>query len=140
VKLSKFFFDFNFFCLIFLILTACSLYQSDGRENIEKNSRNIVTGAGVSLDFKIRYECASLMALPVDWQTNVTALDEFSTLEGSKAVLLNGYETPTVVVYHWVERHVEGCNLSVLDSKLSTQNLSDVVGFGETLLTQSSRR
>jgi hypothetical protein len=56
-------------------------------------------------------------------------------------MLLAVSETPTVVVYDWVERHVEACTLTVMDSKLSSQNLSDVVGFGEELLrNQSTRR
>lgn len=79
------------------------------------------------------------MALPVAWQKDVTSLNEYSKLEGSRAVLLAS-ETPTVIVYAWVDRYVESCQLAILDAKLSSQKLRDVVEFGESLLLENARR
>lgn len=132
--------SFIAFIALVIATTGCSLYKSDGREAIEKNSANIVTGSGVNLHLNVRYQCELMMAIPADWQAARTPLDEFAALEDSKAILLTGAETPVVVVYTWIDRHVEACSLAILDAKLSSHHLREVVGYGESLLVKSTRR
>jgi hypothetical protein len=127
---------FSILILTAAVLTACSLYQSDGREAIEKNTGGFVTGSGVSFIPKTHYECLTLMAVPTDWQDSTTSLDEYITLPGAKAILLDENTSPQVVVYTWTERHVEACQLTIIDAKLSSQNLNDIVAFGESLIAR----
>jgi hypothetical protein len=140
VRMLQKFFNFQFLFVAAAVLTACSLYQSGGREAIEKDSGGLVTQPGFNLKLNTHYECSTLMALPLSWQQNVTSLNEYTSLEGTKAILLAGSETPEVIVYGWVDRHVDACSLTVEDSKLSSQNLHDIVGFGEDLLRDQSTR
>lgn len=76
------------------------------------------------------------MAVPTEWQSPAQSLNEFVTVEGVQAILLTETEAPKVIVYRWTDRHAEACQLTVLDAKLSSQNLSDIVIFGESLLAR----
>ncbi len=119
-------------------LSACSIYQSSARQAIQKNSGNIVTGFYLQLNTK--YECIRANHTPDLWHIDSTPLDEYVESEGIQAKLLQTDDLPVVLVSvkNPIAIEFEGCTLQILDSKLSSQRLQDVVTFGEKLLTTST--
>lgn len=119
-------------------LSACSIYQSSAREAIQKNSGNIVTG--FMLELNTKYECVRSNHKPTIWDNASTPLDEYIESALVEAQLTQTEELPVVLMSlkNPNAADFEGCTLHILDSKLSSQRLHDVVAFGEKLLTTST--
>lgn len=119
-------------------LSACSIYQSSAREAIQKNTGNIVTG--FMLELNTKYECVRATHTPSIWDNASTPLDEYIESGLVEAQLTQTEELPVVLISlkSPVAAEFEGCTLQILDSKLTSQRLHDVVAFGEKLLTTST--
>lgn len=119
-------------------LSACTIYQSSAREAIQKNSGNIVTG--FMLELNTKYECIRANHKPTIWDNASTPLDEYTESGLVAAQLTQTEELPVVLISLKTPAvaEFEGCTLQILDSKLSSQRLHDVVAFGEKLLTTST--
>lgn len=119
-------------------LSACSIYQSSAREAIQKNSGNIVTG--FMLELNTKYECIRANHKPTLWDNASTSLNEYIESGLVEAQLTQTEELPIVLISlkSPAIAEFEGCSLEILDSKLSSQRLNDVVAFGEKLLTTST--
>lgn len=142
---NKFYFSDSakIFILAFCALSAsaCSIYQSSGREILEKDTGKIVTTSGFQLDLSAKYECFEAVHTPDIWNGVSTPLDEYSQSDMIDARLTQTEELPVVLISlrHETEAHFQGCTLQILDSKLSSQRLQDVVAFGEKILLEATQ-
>src|SRR5437868_5177193 len=89
----------NFLLAFFVMnLSACSIYQSSGREILEKDTGKIVTTSGLMLDLSAKYECFEAVHTPDLWNEVSTPLEEYSQSEQIEARLTQTQDLPVVLI------------------------------------------
>lgn len=123
---------------IFLIsiLSGCTLYQSDGRQAIEKNKADIVGAFGFDAVSKAHYSCFMSADLPqilqapnhvIETEYEKQGFSSFGTfVDGSAQVVVYKLELDN-------ERH-HHCNLRLSESSLDSQN--SAIRLAVVLLTE----
>ena len=88
--------------ILLFLLTSCTLYESGGRQAIEKNENNIVGSysAGLSTNHQHYYVCSRTKELP-DFLLEALEVMETPYEKHNFSVLLNSRVTPKwIAIYH----------------------------------------
>jgi hypothetical protein len=101
---------------IFLLPSACTLYQSDGRQAIEKNKANIVGAYGFDTVSKTHYECYLSAEAPSILHAQNEVLDTEFEKDGFSSLETHGPDR-RIIVYKFEEArtHHHYCILKVLE-------------------------
>lgn len=125
---------------LFLFPVACTVYQSDGRQIIEKNKLQAVGAYGFDPVSKTQYSCFMSADLPEVLQMPNTVIeteyekDGFSTLETVAEI------EPQLIVYKYDHErdHHHYCNLRMMEpSKVSQKS---AIRLSVNLLTDQVAR
>lgn len=101
------------FCggILLIFLTSCSLYESSGREAIEKNQNNIMPPAvfanGLDKKFDHYYTCVSARDLPVFLREPLEVIETRHEIENISVMLNTGSPPDWVAVYRYNEDLME---------------------------------
>ena len=118
-------------------LSACSLYQSDGRKAIEKNSAGIVTLQGYDSVQNIKFSCYQSGSAPYEMKGPIQVIDnEFEEL-GYSVYLINEALAKKLLVYQVPSDQTAHnfCNLDTFDD-LSKVKIHSAVRLGVQLLSE----
>lgn len=87
-----------FFCIL-ISVSACSLYQSDGRKAIEKNTANVVTGTGFDSVQNIKFVCYQSGSEPAETKGPIQVIDNEFDEAGIATYLIDDSQTKKLLVY-----------------------------------------
>jgi hypothetical protein len=115
-----------------LSLSGCTLYQSSGREAIEKDSGQIVTSSGFSPNFKSYYNCMSSDKMPDFLKQDLEILNTKNEPE-FVTVLASEKNSPSWI-YVYTYKEMSGfhysCQVYKMDHvELTTEDLVNVGVF-----------
>ena len=80
-------------------LSACSLYQSDGREAIQDNKSEIVVSTGFDIKSNTVYQCLRSIAEPEETKGPVEVIDHEAEADGYSAYLVSSEEHKHLMIY-----------------------------------------
>ena len=123
--------------LLFLVsVAACTVYQSDGRQAIEKNKANIVGTFGFDIKTQTHYSCFISADTPSVLQTPNEVIENEFEKDGFSSQLHMSDEGPQLVIYKYdadrSQHHY--CTLKTLDNTSAAQ--TDAIRLAVDLLIQ----
>ena len=136
-----------FLCsLFFLILstqTACTLYESDGREAISENKADIVVVSGYDVVYNIGFECFKSLTEPKQTKSPVQVIEHEFEQDGYSAYLMTtSLEVKKeILVYQGPENSDLAHRFCHLDTqnKLHQSKIQEAIELGVILLEEQKQ-
>lgn len=125
----------SFFILVFV--SACSLYQSDGRKAIEKNTASVVTGTGFDSVQNIKFVCYQSGSAPAETKGPIQVIDNEFDEAGIATYLIDDSQSKKLLVYQvpTQDQAHNFCHLDTLDD-LSYIKIRSAIRLGVQLLSE----
>ncbi len=125
------------------LLTGCTLYQSEGREALEKNKGGIINTSGFDIQRNMAYECATSAQVPLEMNGPTVVLETPYETQGFSSYLVQEPNVEKILVYRYSKESSlhSFCRIepvSALNEKLNYKTSLEAVEFGVTLLMNST--
>ena len=82
-----------------ILLTACTIYQSDGREAIEDNKADIVIMQGFDAALNVEFQCIRSLSEPEQTKGPAQVIDHENESDGYSAYLVTTDDHKNLIVY-----------------------------------------